>query len=225
MSPPRALVSWSSGKDSAWALREVQRAGEVEVVGILTTITSEFDRVSMHAVREALLDGQAAALGLPCHKVRIPWPCPNERYEQEMARALAEARARGVTRVVFGDLHLADVRAYREEQLAGAGIEPLFPLWGRDTARLAREMLEGGLGATITCVDPRRLDRGLAGRAFDARLLAELPAGVDPCGENGEFHTFVFASPSFAAPLDVEVGEVVEREGFVFADVLPKGTA
>ncbi len=225
MSPPRALVSWSSGKDSAWALGEVQRAGEVEVVGLLTTLTSEFDRVSMHAVREALLDRQAAALGLPCHKVRIPWPCPNERYEQEMARALAEARARGVTRVVFGDLYLADVRAYREEQLAGAGIEPLFPLWGRDTARLAREMLEGGLGATVTCVDPRRLDRRLAGRAFDARLLAELPAGVDPCGENGEFHTFVFASPSFAAPLDVEVGEVVEREGFVFADVVPKGTA
>ncbi len=225
MSPPRALVAWSSGKDSAWALREVQRAGEVEVVGLLTTITSEFDRVSMHAVREALLDRQAAALRLPCHKVRIPWPCPNERYEQEMARALAEARARGVTRVVFGDLYLADVRAYREEKLAGAGIEPLFPLWGRDTARLAHEMLEGGLGATITCVDPRRLDRGFAGRAFDARLLAELPAGVDPCGENGEFHTFVFASPSFGAPLEVEVGEVVEREGFVFADVLPKGPA
>ena len=224
MSPPRALVAWSSGKDSAWALREVQRAGEVEVVGLLTTITSEFGRVSMHAVREALLDRQAAALGLPCHKVRIPWPCPNERYEQEMARALDEARARGVTRVVFGDLYLADVRAYREEKLAGTGLAPLFPLWGRDTARLARQMLEGGLGATLTCVDPRRLDRGLAGRAFDARLLAELPAGVDPCGENGEFHTFVFASPSFAAPLDVEVGEVVEREGFVFADVLPKGS-
>jgi uncharacterized protein (TIGR00290 family) len=224
MSPPRALVAWSSGKDSAWALHEVQRAGEVEVVGLLTTVTSEFGRVSMHAVREALLDRQAAALGLPCHKVRIPWPCPNERYEQEMGRALEAARTRGVTRIVFGDLYLADVRAYREQKLAGTGIEPLFPLWGRDTARLAREMLEGGLGATITCVDPRRVDRGLAGRAFDASLLAELPAGVDPCGENGEFHTFVFASPSFAAPLEVELGEVVEREGFVFADVLPRET-
>lgn len=225
MDRPKALVAWSSGKDSAWALHEVRRAGELEVVGLLTTVTSEFGRVSMHAVREELLDRQAAALGLPCHKVRIPWPCPNERYEQEMARALDEARARGVTRVVFGDLYLADVRAYREEKLAGTGIAPVFPLWGRDTAGLARQMLEGGLRATLTCVDPRRLDRGLAGRPFDARLLAELPAGVDPCGENGEFHTFVHAGPSFAAPLSVEVGEVVEREGFVFADVLPAGPA
>ncbi len=225
MTRPKALVAWSSGKDGAWALREVQRAGELEIVGLLTTVTSDFGRVSMHAVREALLDRQAEALRLPCRKVHIPWPCRNERYEREMVRALDDARARGVSRVVFGDLYLADVRAYREEKLAGTGIEPVFPLWGRDTARLAREMVEGGLQATLTCVDPRRLDRGFAGRAFDAALLAGLPAGVDPCGEAGEFHTFVSAGPMFSAPIDVEVGEVVEREGFVFADVLPRGAA
>ncbi len=225
MSRPKALVAWSSGKDSAWSLREVLRAGELEVVGLLTTVTSEFERVSMHAVREALLDAQAAALGLPCRKVRIPWPCPNDAYEREMAAAVAEARAAGVTRIVFGDLFLADIRAYREERLAGTGVAPVFPLWGRETALLAREMIAGGLVATLTCVDPRRLDRALAGRPFDAALLAALPAGVDPCGENGEFHTFVSAGPMFRAPLDVVGGEVVEREGFVFADVLPRPEA
>jgi uncharacterized protein (TIGR00290 family) len=221
MPRPKDVDAWSSGKDSAWALQEVQRAGEVEVVGLLTTVTQEFGRVSMHAVRETLLDRQAEVLGLPCQKVRIPWPCQNEQYEREMARALAEARAAGVSRVVFGDLFLADVRAYREAKMASSGIEPLFPLWGRDTARLAREMLAGGLRATLTCVDPRRLDRIFAGRTFDEAFLAALPAGVDPCGENGEFHTFVSAGPMFRAPLEVVVGKVVEREGFVFADVLP----
>ncbi len=225
MSRPKALVAWSSGKDSAWSLHEVLRAGELEVVGLLTTVTSEFERVSMHAVREALLDAQAAALGLPCRKVRIPWPCPNDAYEREMAAAVAEARAAGVTRIVFGDLFLADIRAYREERLAGTGVAPVFPLWGRETALLAREMIAGGLVATLTCVDPRRLDRALAGRPFDAALLAALPAGVDPCGENGEFHTFVSAGPMFRAPLEVVGGEVVEREGFVFADVLPRPEA
>jgi uncharacterized protein (TIGR00290 family) len=209
----------------AWALHEVRRTSDVEVVGLLTTVTAEFGRVSMHAVRETLLDRQAEALGLPCLKVRIPWPCPNERYEREMDRALAEARAAGVSRVVFGDLFLADVRAYREAKMAGSGIEPLFPVWGRDTTQLARDMLAGNLQATLTCVDPRRLDRSFAGRAFDEALLAALPAGVDPCGENGEFHTFVSAGPMFSAPLNVVVGEVVEREGFIFADVLPAGAA
>jgi uncharacterized protein (TIGR00290 family) len=218
---PKALVAWSSGKDSAWALHEVRREGALDVVGLLTTVTSEFGRVSMHAVREELLDRQAAALGLPCRKVRIPWPCPNATYEAEMARALAEAREGGVTHVIFGDLFLEDVRAYRVEKLAGTGLEPVFPLWGRDTARLAREMIAGGLRATLTCVDPRVLDASFAGRPFDAALLDALPAGVDPCGERGEFHTFCWAGPMFAATIPVVNGEVVTREGFVFADVLP----
>jgi len=217
----RALVSWSSGKDSAWALHEVRRAGDVDVVGLLTTVTDPFSRVAMHAVREELLDAQAAALRLPCRKVRLPWPCPNETYEARMAEALADARAAGVTHVVFGDLFLADIRAYREEKLAGTGIAPLFPLWGRDTAALARTMIEGGLRATLTCVDPRSLDARFAGRAFDGGLLAELPAGVDPCGENGEFHSFAWAGPMFDAPIPVAPGEVVVRDGFVFADLVP----
>lgn len=223
MAIPKALVSWSTGKDAAWALHEVRRAGALDVVGLLTTVTSEFARVSMHAVRERLLDLQAEATGLPCTKVRIPWPCVNADYEAAMARAMADARAAGVTRVVFGDLFLEDVRAYRVARLAGSGIEPVFPLWGRDTARLAREMLDGGLRATLTCVDPRALDAGFAGRAFDARLLAELPAGVDPCGERGEFHTFASAGPMFASPIAVAPGEIVHRDGFAFADLLPSG--
>lgn len=223
MTRPKALVAWSTGKDSAWALHEVQRPGDVEVVGLLTTVTSEFQRVSMHAVRELLLDRQAEAVGLPCQKVRIPWPCPNDRYESEMARALAEARARGVSRVVFGDLFLADVRAYREAKMAGTGIEPLFPLWQRDTHQLAREMVKTGVRATLTCVDPKRLDRSFAGRVFDDVLLAALPADVDPCGERGEFHTFASAGPMFASPIAVAPGEIVHRDGFAFADLLPSG--
>jgi uncharacterized protein (TIGR00290 family) len=221
MPRPRSLVAWSSGKDSAWALHEVRRAGEVEVVGLLTTLTSTFDRVSMHAVREGLLDAQAAAVGLPCRKVRIPWPCPNEAYEREMATALEAARADGVTEVVFGDLFLEDVRAYREAKLAGTGLAPRFPLWGRDTALLAREVIAGGLRAVLTCVDPRQLPAALAGRAYDAALLTALPAAADPCGERGEFHTFAWDGPMFSQPIAVRPGEVVEREGFVFADLLP----
>lgn len=217
---PKAIVAWSSGKDSAWALHAVRRAGAVDVVGLLTTVTHAFGRVSMHAVREELLDRQAAALGLPCCKVRIPWPCPNHVYEAEMAAALAAAHAAGVAQVVFGDLFLADVRAYREAKLAGTGLAPAFPLWGRDTGGLAREMLDGGLAATLTCVDPRKVDRALAGRPFDLALLAALPPNVDPCGENGEFHTFASAGPMFSGSIAVAPGEVVEREGFVFADVL-----
>jgi uncharacterized protein (TIGR00290 family) len=218
---PRAIVAWSSGKDSAWALHAVRSAAELEVVGLITTVTAVFCRVSMHAVREELLDRQAAALSLPCRKVRIPWPCPNDVYEAEMASALASARAEGVSRVVFGDLFLEDIRAYREAKLAGTGLDPVFPLWRRDTRLLAREMLEGGLRATITCIDPRKLDGALAGRAWDAELIRELPAAVDPCGENGEFHTFASAGPMFRSPIAVASGERVEREGFVFADLLP----
>ena len=217
----RTWVSWSSGKDSTLALAEARADPELEVVGLLTTLNRSADRVAMHAVRRELLLAQADAVGLPVHQVELPWPCSNEEYQRLMSDAVAVARSTGVTRMVFGDLFLADVRAYREEALAGSGIEPVFPLWGRPTSELAVEMLDRGIRATITCVDPRQLDAAYAGRAFDRDLLADLPSGVDPCGENGEFHTFVHAGPGFAAPLDVRVGEVVERDGFVFADVLP----
>jgi uncharacterized protein (TIGR00290 family) len=176
----------------------------------------------MHAVREALLDAQATALGLPCRKVMLPWPCSNDVYEREMAEALRAARAEGVTHVVFGDLFLQDIRAYREAKLAGTGISPLFPLWQRDTHALAREMIDGGLRATLTCVDPTKLDRGFAGRSFDRALLGDLPRAVDPCGENGEFHTFAWAGPMFDTPIPAVAGTVVERDGFVFADLLPR---
>lgn len=217
----KAIMSWSTGKDSAFALHEALRSGEVEIVGLLTTVTSEFGRVSMHGVRESLLDRQAEALGLPCWKVSIPSPCPNEVYEREIVRVLAEVRRLGVGHVVFGDLFLEDLRRYREEKLVEVGMTAIFPLWMRDTAALARDMIASGLRATITCIDPKKLDPSFAGRSFDAEFLEALPSDVDPCGENGEFHSFVSAGPMFTAPVCVEVGEVVERDGFVFADVLP----
>ena len=223
MSRPKAFLSWSSGKDSAFALHEARKAGEVEIVGLLTTMTSAFGRVSMHGVREALLDRQAEAAGLPCRKVMIPSPCPNEIYEREMAAVLAEVARQGVTHVVFGDLFLEDLRRYREDRLAAIGMAAVFPLWMRDTVVLAREMIAAGLRATITCIDPRKLARSFAGRAFDASFLADLPGGVDPCGENGEFHSFAGAGPMFSRAIETTVGDVVERDGFVFADVLPSG--
>jgi uncharacterized protein (TIGR00290 family) len=219
---PTALVSWSTGKDSAFALYEARRASQVQVVGLLTTLTSSFGRVSMHGVRESLLDRQIEELGLPCTKVSIPSPCPNEVYERKMAMVLADARERGVTHVVFGDLFLRDIRAYREARLAEVSMQGVFPLWLRDTATLAREMLAAGMRATITCVDPRRLAPTFAGREFDAALLLDLPPDVDPCGENGEFHTCVTAGPMFRGSIEVRPGEVVERDRFVFADLLPK---
>jgi uncharacterized protein (TIGR00290 family) len=220
---PKALVAWSSGKDSAFALDMARRSGEVELVGLLTTVTETYGRVSMHGVREAILDRQAEALGLPCRKVRIPAGCVNADYERAMGEAVEAARSEGVTHIVFGDLFLEDVRAYRERMLSGSGISPLFPLWGRDTAALAAEMLRSGLEATVVCVDPRRLPHSFAGRAFDAAFLAELPADVDPCGENGEFHTCVTNGPMFREPVQTRAGElhVVERDGFVFADLRP----
>ena len=217
----RALVAWSSGKDSAYALHLARRDEALDVVGLLTTITDAYERVAMHGVREALLDAQAAAVALPLVKVRIPSPCPNEVYERARGEAMAAAMAQGIDHVVFGDLFLADIRAYREAQLARIGMTPVFPLWLRDTAALAREMIDEGIEAVLTCVDPRQLDRSFAGRRFDGALLAALPASVDPCGENGEFHTLVTAGPMFARPIRVRTGAVVERDGFVFADVLP----
>jgi uncharacterized protein (TIGR00290 family) len=220
---PTALLCWSSGKDSAWALHLLRRRGEVEVVGLLTTFNESANRVAMHAVRRELVEAQSAATGLPLWPVLLPWPCPNGVYERLFSDAIARARAEGITHVAFGDLFLEDIRAYREAILAGTGVTPLFPLWGTpaDTPALARAMLASGLRATLTCVDSRQLDGRFVGRAFDEALLAELPAGVDPCGERGEFHTFCHAGPMFASPIPVRVGETVVRDGFHFADVLP----
>jgi uncharacterized protein (TIGR00290 family) len=222
MSRTRAWMSWSSGKDSAFALHEVRARGEIDVVALLTTVNETHARVAMHAVRETLLEAQAAAAGLPLIKVPIPSPCPNDVYEAQMAGAMKRARDEGVNDVVFGDLFLEDIRAYRESKLGPLGMRAHFPLWGRPTAELARDMIASGLEAILTCVDPRVLDASFAGRRFDASLLADLPASVDPCGERGEFHTFAFAGPQFRAPIEVVTGEIVTRDGFVFADVLPK---
>ncbi len=217
----RVLLSWSSGKDSAWALHHLRRRADVEVVGLLTTVNRVHDRVAMHAVRTELLRAQAAAAGLPLWEVAIPSPCSNAEYEAAMDEAMARARGDGIRTVAFGDLFLEDIRAYREEKLRAASMTPLFPLWGLPTPALARDMIAGGLRARLTCVDPRHLDASFAGREFDASLLADLPAGVDPCGERGEFHTFAFDGPMFRAPVRVAAGEVVHRDGFVFADLLP----
>lgn len=217
----KAVVAWSSGKDSAYALHVARENGEVEIVGALTTLTEPFERVSMHGVREALLDRQMAEADLTCTKVRIPSPCSNEIYDARMAAAMETLKAEGVTHVIFGDLFLEDIRAYREERLTPLGVTSLFPLWQRDTTELAREMVSSGVRAIVTCVDPRVLPASFAGRVVDASFLADLPEGVDPCGENGEFHTVVVEGPMFRHPIEVERGEVVERGGFVFADVIP----
>jgi uncharacterized protein (TIGR00290 family) len=221
----RTWLSWSSGKDSAWSLNVLRQhalraGGPAEVTGLFTTVNAAFDRVAMHAVRRSLLEAQARAAGLPLHVIEIPHPCSNAEYERIMGAFVAGARSQGIKAMAFGDLFLADIRAYRERQLAGTGIAPLFPLWGRDTHALAREMIDGGLVAHVTCVDPARLDRSLAGRRFDHALLADLPAGADPCGENGELHTFVSDGPMFQAPIAVRRGQTTERDGFVFADLV-----
>jgi uncharacterized protein (TIGR00290 family) len=221
----KAWLAWSSGKDSAWALHTVRQSAEFEVVALLTTVNEKYSRVAMHAVRESLLEMQADAAELPLIKVPIPSACTNEIYEQAMSAAMTRAKADGVTHVIFGDLFLEDVRAYREKQLARCDVTPVFPLWGRDTRQLAKEMIAGGLSAYLTCVDPRKLDRAFAGRKFDLGLLRTLPADVDPCGENGEFHSFVSDGPMFKQAILVTPGEIVERDGFVFADFLPQPSA
>ncbi len=222
---PKAWLAWSSGKDSAWSLHTVRNTHEVDVVALLTTVNRTHERVAMHAVRESLLEMQVAATGLPLVKVPIPSPCPNEMYEEAMGEAMKRARSEGVTHMVFGDLFLEEIRAYRERHLKAAGMIPVFPLWGRDTRQLAEEMIAEGLCAHLTCVDPRKLDRSFAGRRFDRDLLAALPGHVDPCGENGEFHSFASAGPMFRAPIPASLGEIVERDGFVFADLLPQASA
>lgn len=212
-------LSWSSGKDSAFALHALRREG-VAVTGLFTTVNAAADRVAMHAVRRELLAAQAASAGLPLHEIELPWPCTNDNYEEIMAAFLGEAHIQGVTQMAFGDLFLNDIRAYREKNLQGSGIAPLFPLWGLPTAQLAHDMLAAGLSARLTSIDLDRIDIAFAGRLFDHALLVDLPEGIDPCGENGEFHTFVTAGPMLAQPIDVIVGEVVVREGFAYADLL-----
>ncbi len=217
----RILLSWSSGKDSAWALHVLRQRAEFEVVGLLTTFNAEADRVAMHAVRRSLVERQATAAGLPLWPVQLPWPCSNEQYESLMADACAKAVAEGIEGVAFGDLFLEDVRAYRVRQLAGTGLEPLFPIWGIPTLALAREMIASGIKAILTCVDTNKIDASFAGRCFDQTLLADLPAAADPCGENGEFHSFVYAGPMLSGEISVVAGETVTRERFVFADLIP----
>ncbi len=216
----KALISWSSGKDSAFALHEVRKAGTLDVVGALTTVTETFSRVSIHGVREEILRAQLDAARLPPLIVPIPYPCPNDVYEQRMTDAVAQARADGVTHMIFGDLFLEDIRAYREEKLAGTGITPVFPLWRRPTAQLARDMIARGMEAFLATVDLAKLPASFAGRRFEDALLADLPDGVDPCGENGEFHTCVTAGPMFAGSLPVAPGEVVTRDGYAYCDLL-----
>jgi uncharacterized protein (TIGR00290 family) len=214
----RVLLSWSSGKDSAWALHLLRRDPGIELVGLLTTLNTEFQRVAMHGTRRSVLEAQAAAAELPLWIVPLPWPCTNEVYEQRMTEVCNRAIAEHIDAVAFGDLFLADVRAYRETQLKPTGLEPLFPLWEIPTGKLAREMIAGGLRAKLACVDTKQLSSDFAGRDFDETLLRDLPSETDPCGERGEFHTCVYAGPMFTAPLQIEQGEVVDRDGFVFAD-------
>ena len=220
----RVLLSWSSGKDSAWTLHLLRQQQHLEVVGLLTTFNEAAGRVAMHAVRHSLVEDQAAAAGLPLWPVPLPFPCSNAEYEKRMRAVIGRAREEGVTDVAFGDLFLEEVREYRIRMLSGTGIEPLFPLWcsPAGTPALARKMLRDGLSAILTCVDPKQLPEAFVGRLYDAALLAELPDGVDPCGERGEFHTFCFAGPMFASEIAMRTGETVSRDGFCFIDLVPK---
>ena len=217
----RVLLSWSSGKDSAWTLHVLRQNPDVEVVGLLTTVNTTHDRVAMHSTRRAILEAQARACGLLLHVIPLPWPCSNDVYERAMREAVASALEHGVTHVAFGDLFLEDIRTYREGMLAGLGLQGLYPVWGRDTSMLVREFLEVGFRAVLVCVDVEVLDASFAGRELDRALLAELPAGVDPCGENGEFHTFVFDGPGFRSPIAFERGDVRRESSFAFCDLVP----
>jgi uncharacterized protein (TIGR00290 family) len=217
----RILLSWSSGKDSAWALHTLRRQSKYEIAGLLTTFNQEADRVAMHAVRRTLVELQAASAGIPLWSVPLPWPCSNEQYEALMSETCAKAVAEGIEGIAFGDLFLEDVRAYRVRQLAQTSLEPVFPLWGLPTDELAREMISSGLKAVLTCIDTRKLDRAFAGRRFDQEFLSGLPAGIDPCGENGEFHSFVYAGPMFRSEIAVTLGAKVTRDSFVFTDMIP----
>jgi uncharacterized protein (TIGR00290 family) len=216
----RILLSWSSGKDSAWALHLLRENPDYEVAGLLTTFNQAANRVAMHAVRRNLVEAQASAAGLPLWAVPLPWPCNNEQYESIMAATCAKAVAEGIEGVAFGDLFLEDVRAYRERQLTGTGLEPIFPVWGLPTRALAEEMIASGLRAKLTCVDTEKLDVSFVGREFNSALLSALPPEVDPCGENGEFHSFVYAGPMLSCPIPLSLGETLVRERFAFADLI-----
>ena len=218
----KVALSWSSGKDSAWTLHLLRQMPDVQVVALITTFNSTANRVAMHAVRRALVEAQVERTGIPLWAVELPWPCSNLNYEEQMRSVCERATAEGITAVAFGDLFLQDIRDYRVRQLQGTGLEPLFPVWQIPTEQLGRDMIAAGLKAKLTCVDPSKLAKSFAGRDYDLPLLQALPAGVDPCGENGEFHTFVYDAPVFSRPIGVQSGEVVERDGFVFADFLPK---
>lgn len=215
----KVLLSWSSGKDSAWALYLLSKRADVQVVALMTTFNCAADRVAMHAVRRSLVRNQAERVGLPLWEVELPWPCSNADYEGLMRPVCQRAIDEGIQAVAFGDLYLQEIRDYRERQLQGTGLEPLFPLWNIPTPQLANDMLSAGVRAKVTCVDPAQLDKSFAGREYDSEFIADLPAHVDPCGENGEFHTFVYDSPLFSGAIQVETGEIVERDGFVFADI------
>jgi uncharacterized protein (TIGR00290 family) len=216
----KTMLSWSSGKDSAWALHVLRANPSIQVAGLFTTINEAFDRVAMHAVRRDLVEAQARSVGLPLHVITIPNPCPNSVYEARMGAFVAQMRQEAVEAMAFGDLFLEDIRTYRQDRLEGTGIAPLFPIWRSDTRTLAAEMIVAGLRAHVTCIDPRKLDASFASRTFDADFVAALPETVDPCGENGEFHTFAFAGPMFRAPISVQRGDVVARDGFIFSDLL-----
>jgi uncharacterized protein (TIGR00290 family) len=217
----KVVLSWSSGKDSAWTLHLLRQRPDIHVVALLTTFNSEANRVAMHAVRRELVKEQADRTGIPLWAVELPWPCSNQDYEERMRTVCQRAIAEEVTAVAFGDLFLQDVRDYRVRQLQGTGLEPLFPLWQIPTEQLARDMIAANVKAKITCVDPEKLAKSFAGRDYDLELLRALPSGIDPCGENGEFHTFVYDAPVFSSPIQVQAGVVIERDGFVFADLLP----
>ena len=217
----RVALSWSSGKDSAWSLHLLRQDPSIQVVALITTFNEQFDRVAMHAVRRHLVEAQAAAAGLPLWPIPLPWPCSNQQYEERMLQVCRRALSEDIHAVAFGDLFLSEIRAYRERQLAGTGLEPLFPLWQLPTPALARSMIGAGLRAKITCIDPRALSTDFVGRDFDSAFLEHLPATVDPCGENGEFHSFVYDGPMFRTPVPVQAGQVVQRDGFVFADLEP----
>jgi len=219
MQKPKAVLSWSSGKDSAWALHVMRQEAKYEIVGLVTTINERFDRVAMHAVRVSLLEQQSDSIGIPLWKVPIPYPCSNEQYESAMKQLLKKAKSEEISHFAFGDLFLEDIREYREKQLSNTAISPLFPLWKRPTDQLAREMVRSGLRAFITCIDPKQIDPSFAGRIFDDSFLNDLPPGVDPCGERGEFHSFAYAGPMFRYSIEIHPGEIVERDGFVFADL------